>query len=81
MSVGGGASSFLSTRLQRIMLYGLVIFVVAPLALGLLFSITVGSGATVPFLTTYYVIAILGLSGLMFERLVNEIRKPPHPAL
>jgi hypothetical protein len=81
MSVSGGAtSSFLSTRLQRIMVYGLVIFGIAPLALGLLFSFTVGNGATVPFLTTYYVIAILGLSGIMFERLVNEIRNPSNPA-
>ncbi len=61
------------------MVYGLVIFVAAPLALGLLLF-TQGSGATVPFLTTYYVLAILGLAGLMFERLANEIRKPSHPA-
>jgi len=76
----GGSSTLFSTRLQRIVVYGLVIFGVAPLALGLLLSFTVGSGATVPFLTAYYVIAILGLSGIMFERLVNEIRKPPNVA-
>jgi hypothetical protein len=61
------------------MLYGLVIFVVAPLALGLLLF-TQANGATAAFLTMYYVFAILGLSGLMFERLVNEIRKPANPA-
>jgi len=53
------------------MLYWLIIFGVAPLALELLLSFALGGGATVPFLTTYYVIAILGLSGIMFERLVN----------
>jgi hypothetical protein len=61
------------------MVYGLVIFGLAPLALGLLLF-TQGSGATVAFLTTYYVIAILGLAGIMFERLVNEIRRPLPPA-
>jgi hypothetical protein len=79
MSSSGGGSSFLSTRLQRIMVYGLVIFAVVPLALGLLLF-TQGNGATAPFLTTYYVIAILGLGVLMFERLTDEIRKTPHPA-
>ncbi len=74
-----GETSLLSTRLQRMMVYGLVIFGVVPLALGLLLFTQVG-GATLPFLTTYYVIAILGLAGIMFERLVNEIRKPPQPA-
>ena len=73
MSAAGG---LLSTRLARIMVYALVIFGAAPLALGLLLSFTFGGGAIVPFLTTYYVIAILALSGVMFERLVNEIRKP-----
>jgi hypothetical protein len=77
MSTAGG---LLSTRLARIMVYALVIFGLAPLALGLLLSFTLGAGATVPFLTVYYVIAILGLSGIMFERLVNEIRKPPNLA-
>ncbi len=62
------------------MVYALVIFGAAPLALGLLLSFTLGGGAIVPFLTTYYVIAILALSGVMFERLVNEIRKPPNLA-
>jgi hypothetical protein len=79
MSSSGGGRSFLSTRLQRIMVYGLVIFAVVPLALGLLLF-TQGNGATAPFLTTYYVIAILGLGVLMFERLTDEIRKTPHPA-
>jgi hypothetical protein len=79
MSSSGGGSSFLSTRLQRIMVYGLVIFAVVPLALGLLL-VTQANGATAPFLTTYYVIAILSLAGIMFERLVNEIRKTPNPA-
>ncbi len=54
----------------------MIIFGVALLALELLLSFTLGGGATVPFLTTSYVVAILGLSGMMFERLVNEIRKP-----
>ncbi|TMI15603.1 hypothetical protein E6H35_01980 [Candidatus Bathyarchaeota archaeon] len=71
MSSSGGGSSRLTTNLQRIMLYWLIIFGVAPLALELLLSFALGGGATVPFLTTYYVIAILGLSGIMFERLVN----------
>jgi len=79
MSGTGGGSSLFSSRLQRIMVYGLVIFAVVPLALGLLLF-TPGSGATAPFLTTYYVIAILGLAGIMFERLVNEIPKTPNPA-
>jgi hypothetical protein len=61
------------------MVYGLVFFGVLPLALGLLLSFSQVSGATVPFLTTYFVIAILGLAGLMFERLANEIRKSPSP--
>ena len=61
------------------MAYGLIFFGVAPLALGLLLF-SQGSGATVPFLTTYYVIAILGLAVIMFEQLSNEIRKPPRPA-
>ena len=61
------------------MVYGLVIFGVVPLALGLLLS-TQGNGATAAFLTTYYVIAILGLAVIMFEQLSNEIRKPPRPA-
>ena len=76
--MSSSSSSLFSTRLQRILVYGLIFFGVAPLALGLLLF-TQGSGATVPFLTTYYVLAILGLAGLMFERLVNEIRKPSHP--
>jgi uncharacterized protein (DUF697 family) len=75
MGSSGGGSSLLSTRLQRILVYGLVIFGVAPLALGLLL-VTQANGATAAFLTTYYVFAILGLAGIMFERLVNEIRKP-----
>jgi O-antigen/teichoic acid export membrane protein len=78
MSSSGGGSSFLSTRLQRIVVYGLVIFAVVPLALGLLL-VTQGNGAAAPFLTTYYVIAILGLAVIMFERLTDEIRKTPHP--
>ena len=79
MSGSGSGSGLLPTRMLRIMAYGLIFFGVAPLALGLLLF-TQGSGATVPVLTTYYVIAILGLAGLMFERLANEIRKPPHTA-
>jgi hypothetical protein len=79
MSSSGSGGSLFSTRLQRIMVYGLVIFGVVPLALGLLLF-TQGNGATAPFLTTYYVIAILGLAAIMFERLTDEIRKTPHPA-
>jgi hypothetical protein len=78
MSYSG--SGLFSTRFATIIVYTLVIFGVAPSALGLLLSFTFGVGATVPFLTTYYVIAILALSGIMFERLVNEIRKPPNLA-
>jgi hypothetical protein len=76
-TIGGGLSS---TRFTRIMVYSLVIFGVAPLALGVLLAFTFGGGAVVPFLATYYVIAILALSGVMFERLVNEIRKPTNLA-
>jgi hypothetical protein len=75
--MNGTSSGLFSTRLTRIMVYALFIFGIAPLALGLLLSFTIGGGAIVPFLTTYYVIGILALSGIMFERLVNEIRKPP----
>ena len=65
-----------STRLERILVFGLVIFAVIPLALFLLFVVTVGNGFVVPFLTTYYVFAIIGLALLMFEQLMNEIRRP-----
>ena len=74
-----GSSSLFSTRLQRIIVYGLIIFGVVPLALGLLLLI-LNNGAAAPFLTTYYVIAILGLAVIMFEQLSNEIRKPPRQA-
>jgi hypothetical protein len=74
------SSSFLSTSLQRIMLYGLIIFAVVPLALGLLLFIE-ANGLTIVFLTIYYVFVILGLAGIIFERLANEIRKPHRPTI
>src|SRR5260370_25043342 len=74
-----GNPSLLSTRLQRMMVYGLVIFRVVPLALGLLLFTQVG-GATVRFLPTYYVIALLGLAGIMFEPLVNQSPRPTSSA-
>jgi len=76
--MSSSGSGLFSTRLQRIVVYGLVIFGVVPLALGLLL-LTQNNGAAAPFLTTYYVIAILGLAVIMFEQLSNEIRKPPRP--
>lgn len=62
------------------MLYGLIIFAVLPLALGLLLFVTQNSGVSLGFLTGYYVFAILGLAFIMFERLISEIRKTPLPA-
>lgn len=74
MTAVGGISA---KRLQRILIFGLVIFGVVPLALGLLLALTQQSGAINPFLTTYYVISILGLAVIVFEQLVNEIRRNP----
>lgn len=74
MSIG-----FFSTRLNRILVYGLIIFGFVPLALAMLLLLAQASQATVPFLTAYYVIAILGLALIAFERLINEIRKSPAP--
>jgi hypothetical protein len=69
-----------SKRLQRILIFGLIIFGLVPLALGLLLALTNQTGAINPFLTTYYVISILGLAVIVFEQLVNEIRKSARPA-
>jgi hypothetical protein len=77
--MSSSSGGLFSTRFARIMVYALVIFGAAPLALGLLLSFTFGGGAIVPFLTLT-MIAILALSGVMFERLVNEIRKPTNLA-
>ncbi len=63
-----------SKRLQRILVNGIVVFGVAPLALGLLFLLTGNVGVTVPVLTTYYVLAIVGVALLAFERLSKELR-------
>jgi hypothetical protein len=74
------ATSIGSKRLQRILIFGLIIFGLVPLALGLLLALTNQTGAVNPFLTTYYVISILGLAVIVFEQLVNEIRRSARQA-
>jgi hypothetical protein len=74
MTMTGGISS---KRLQRILIFGFIIFGIVPLALGLLLALTQETGAINPFLTTYYVISILALAVIVFEQLINEIRRNP----
>ena len=72
------ASGLLRKRLQRILLFGLVIFALAPIALGLLLLFTQNSGVAAGFLTIYYGFAIIALAIIVFTQLAIEILKPPH---
>lgn len=65
------------TRLQRILIYGIFVYAVAPSALGMLFLVNGYGVAIVPALTTYYVLAIVGVALLAFERLRQELRTSP----
>ncbi len=67
-----------STRLQRILIYGIIVYAAVPLALGLLFLLGGNGTVTVPVLTAYYVVAIIGAALLAFERLSKELRTSPH---
>ncbi len=62
------------TRLQSILTYGIIIYAAAPLALGFLFLLSGYGIVTIPVLTVYYVVAIIGAALLAFERLSKELR-------
>ncbi len=65
------------TRFQRILIYGIFVYAVAPLALGMLFLVNGYGAAIIPALTTYFVLAIVGVALLAFERLSKELRTSP----
>ena len=65
------------TRLQRILIYGIVVYAVVPLALGMLFLLSQNGVAVIPALTAYFVLAIVGIAVLAFERLSKEVRASP----
>ena len=68
------SSSQVFTRLQRILIYGIFVYAMAPLALGMLFLASGYGVAIIPALTAYYVFAIVGFALLAFERLSKELR-------
>ncbi len=68
----GGSRMF--TRLQSILTYGIIIYAAAPLALVFLFLLSGYGILTIPVLTAYYVVAIIGASLLAFDRLSKELR-------
>ena len=65
------------TRIQRILIYGIFVYAAAPLALGMLFLVNGYGAAIIPALTAYYVLAIVGVALLAFERLSKELRTSP----
>lgn len=75
--MSSGGSGMPSKRLQRILTYGVVVFGLVPVALGLLLLFIWGGAASSAFLTVYYVFAILGLAVIAFEQMMNEIRRRP----
>ena len=70
------ASSPMMTRRQRIMLYAILIFGAVPAALAVLFLVSGGPWIIAGALTTYYVLAIAGLTVILFEQLYRELRGP-----
>jgi hypothetical protein len=63
-------------RRQRIMLIAILIFGVVPAALTVLFLAS-GVGYAIPgALVYYYVLAIAGITILLFEQLWKEVRGP-----
>jgi len=63
-------------RRQRIMLYAILIFGVIPAALALLFLLSGGFWIVPGVLTTFYVLAIAGVTVILFEQLWKEVRGP-----
>ena len=70
MSSGGLSSK----RFQNLLIDGVIVFGVVPLAFTLLFLISGFNWLTVPVITVYYIFAILGVALLAFERLVKQVR-------
>jgi uncharacterized RDD family membrane protein YckC len=70
MSSGGLSSK----RFQNILIDGVIVFGVVPLALTLLFLIPGFNGFIVPIVIVYYIFGILGVALLAFERLVKQVR-------
>ncbi len=64
-------------RLRGILTYGIIIYAAVPSALGFLFLLSGYGIVTVPVLTAYYVVAIIGAALLAFERLSKELRTSP----
>ena len=65
------------SRRQRIMLYGILIFAIIPAALALLFMLGGAPAYAISgALTTFYVLAIAGLTVILFEQLYKELRGP-----
>ncbi len=64
----------MSNRRQRIMLYVILIFGVIPAALALLFLASGVPYVITGALTTFYVLAIAGITVILFDQLGKEIR-------
>lgn len=66
-----------SKRRQRIMIYSILIFAVLPAALALLFLVSGFAFAITGVLVYFYVLAIAGVTIILFEQLAKELRTRP----